>query len=171
MRRTTEGSACNRPTIEKKGRRNQLLCEPKRTPPGTHGFRKATRLPAKGPKLCRMIALNTFKGFYDLDQLFMLGHEDLKSTQIYTHGRDLDPVAGPCRNPSGGATRRRRQTVIEDCRSRGGCVVLPDLGLYYLRARSMNPLTSRFMSRDPEDGETIDPKTLHKYLYAGRSCE
>jgi RHS repeat-associated protein len=43
----------------------------------------------------------------------------------------------------------------------------PDLGLYYLRARYYNPLTGRFMSRDPEDGKPIDPKTLHKYLYAG----
>jgi RHS repeat-associated protein len=43
----------------------------------------------------------------------------------------------------------------------------PDLGLYYLRARYMNPLTGRFMSRDPKDGKPIDPKTLHKYLYAG----
>jgi RHS repeat-associated protein len=42
-----------------------------------------------------------------------------------------------------------------------------DLGLYYLRARYYNPLTGRFMSRDPEDGKPIDPKTLHKYLYAG----
>jgi RHS repeat-associated protein len=41
-----------------------------------------------------------------------------------------------------------------------------DLGLYYLRARYYNPLTGRFMSRDPEDGKPIDPKTLHKYLYA-----
>ena len=43
----------------------------------------------------------------------------------------------------------------------------PDLGLYYLRARYYNPLTGRFLSRDPEDGKPIDPKTLHKYLYAG----
>jgi RHS repeat-associated protein len=43
----------------------------------------------------------------------------------------------------------------------------PDLGLYYLRARYYNPLTGRFMSRDPEDGKQIDPRTLHKYLYAG----
>jgi RHS repeat-associated protein len=42
-----------------------------------------------------------------------------------------------------------------------------DLGLYYLRARCYNPLTGRFMSRDPEDGQLNDPKTLHKYLYAG----
>jgi RHS repeat-associated protein len=49
-----------------------------------------------------------------------------------------------------------------------------DLGLYYLRARYYNPLTGRFMSRDPNDpgprdanGKPIDPKTLHKYLYAG----
>jgi RHS repeat-associated protein len=42
----------------------------------------------------------------------------------------------------------------------------PDLGLYYLRARYYNPATGRFLGRDPEDGDTTDPKTLHKYLYA-----
>jgi RHS repeat-associated protein len=42
-----------------------------------------------------------------------------------------------------------------------------DLGLYYLRARYYNPLTDRFLSRDPEDGIDTDPKTLHKYVYAG----
>jgi RHS repeat-associated protein len=48
-----------------------------------------------------------------------------------------------------------------------------DLGLYYLRARYYNPLTGRFMSRDPRDGQFIngtripnDPRKLHKYLYA-----
>ena len=43
----------------------------------------------------------------------------------------------------------------------------PDLGLYYLRARYMNPATGRFLSRDPEDGITNDPASLHKYIYAG----
>ena len=42
----------------------------------------------------------------------------------------------------------------------------PDLGLYYLRARYYNSLTGRFLSRDPEAGKPVDPKTLHKYLYA-----
>jgi RHS repeat-associated protein len=42
-----------------------------------------------------------------------------------------------------------------------------DLGLYYLRARWMNPLTGRFLSRDPWDGEVTQPVTLHKYLYVG----
>ena len=41
-----------------------------------------------------------------------------------------------------------------------------DLGLYYLRARYYNPYTGRFLSRDPEDGNTRDPASLHKYLYA-----
>ncbi len=41
-----------------------------------------------------------------------------------------------------------------------------DLGLYYLRTRYYNPLTGRFMSRDPDAGVTTDPKTLHKYVYA-----
>ena len=41
-----------------------------------------------------------------------------------------------------------------------------DLGLYYLRARFYNPMTDRFVSRDPDDGDLTDPATLHKYLYA-----
>jgi RHS repeat-associated protein len=40
-----------------------------------------------------------------------------------------------------------------------------DLGLYYLRARYYNPMTGRFMSRDPEEGTPHIPATLHKYLY------
>jgi len=43
----------------------------------------------------------------------------------------------------------------------------PDLGLYYLRARYYNPNSGRFLSRDPLDGNAIDPASLHKYLYAG----
>lgn len=31
-----------------------------------------------------------------------------------------------------------------------------DLGLYYLRARYYNPLTGRFMSRDPEEGTPLE---------------
>ena len=42
----------------------------------------------------------------------------------------------------------------------------PDLVLYYLRARYYNPITGRFMSRDPEKGIPTDPASLHKYLYA-----
>ncbi len=41
-----------------------------------------------------------------------------------------------------------------------------DLGMYYLRARWYNPVTGRFLSRDPEDGYVKDPVSLHKYLYA-----
>jgi RHS repeat-associated protein len=42
-----------------------------------------------------------------------------------------------------------------------------NLGLYYLRARYYNPATGRFLGRDPEDGNSKDPSSLHKYLYAG----
>lgn len=41
-----------------------------------------------------------------------------------------------------------------------------DLSLYYLRARYYNPLTGRFLSRDPDDHGQLDPNQLHKYLYA-----
>ena len=49
-----------------------------------------------------------------------------------------------------------------------------DLGLYYLSARYYNPLTGRFVSRDPNDPGSTDPlgvpvdlRAFHKYLYAG----
>jgi RHS repeat-associated protein len=42
----------------------------------------------------------------------------------------------------------------------------PDLGLYYLRARYYNPVTGRFLTRDPGAGRISVPATLHKYLYA-----
>jgi RHS repeat-associated protein len=43
----------------------------------------------------------------------------------------------------------------------------PDLNLYYLRARYFNPLTGRFLTRDPDIGKIRTPATLHKYVHAG----
>jgi RHS repeat-associated protein len=43
----------------------------------------------------------------------------------------------------------------------------PDLGLYYLRARYLNPSSGRFFGEDPEPGDPRDPISLHRYLYAG----
>jgi RHS repeat-associated protein len=42
----------------------------------------------------------------------------------------------------------------------------PDLRLYYLRARHLNPLTGRFLTRDSYAGDVSDPVTFHKYQYA-----
>lgn len=39
-------------------------------------------------------------------------------------------------------------------------------GLYYLRARYMDPLTGTFISMDSYQGSLYDPVSLHKYLYA-----
>jgi RHS repeat-associated protein len=39
-------------------------------------------------------------------------------------------------------------------------------GLYYLRARYMNPSTGRFISMDAYSGSIYDPMSLHKYMYA-----
>ncbi len=39
-------------------------------------------------------------------------------------------------------------------------------GLYYLRARYMNPSTGTFISMDSYQGSLYDPVSLHKYLYA-----
>ena len=40
------------------------------------------------------------------------------------------------------------------------------LGLYYLRARYMDPAQGRFTTRDPFEGLIFDPATLNKYAYA-----
>ncbi len=42
----------------------------------------------------------------------------------------------------------------------------PDLGLYFLRARYLNPDTGRFWTMDSYGGYAGDPVSLHKYLYA-----
>lgn len=39
-------------------------------------------------------------------------------------------------------------------------------GLYYLRARYMDPSTGTFITMDSYQGSLYDPVTLHKYLYA-----
>ena len=42
----------------------------------------------------------------------------------------------------------------------------PVTGLYYLRARYMNPSVSRFITMDSYEGSIDDPVSLHKYLDA-----
>jgi RHS repeat-associated protein len=42
----------------------------------------------------------------------------------------------------------------------------PVLAQYYLRARFYDPSAGRFTQRDPFFGNTQDPQSLHKYLYA-----
>jgi RHS repeat-associated protein len=41
-----------------------------------------------------------------------------------------------------------------------------DLGMYFLRARYLNPDTGRFHTRDTYEGNNGEPLSLHKYLYA-----
>jgi RHS repeat-associated protein len=41
-----------------------------------------------------------------------------------------------------------------------------DLKLYYLRARYLNPLSGRFLTRDPKPGVPLRPQRWHRYLYA-----
>jgi RHS repeat-associated protein len=42
-----------------------------------------------------------------------------------------------------------------------------DLGLYYNRARYMNPGAGRFWTLDKHEGDSEQPPSLHKYLYCG----
>jgi RHS repeat-associated protein len=42
----------------------------------------------------------------------------------------------------------------------------PDLNLYYNRARYLNVSTGRFWSKDSNEGQAVDPRSLHAYLYS-----
>jgi RHS repeat-associated protein len=48
----------------------------------------------------------------------------------------------------------------------GGGGGICDAASYY-RARYYDPVTARFLSRDPEDADVTDPATLNRYAYAG----
>lgn len=41
----------------------------------------------------------------------------------------------------------------------------PELGMYFLRARYLNPAAGRFWTMDPYQGQLSEPQSLHKYLY------
>jgi RHS repeat-associated protein len=41
-----------------------------------------------------------------------------------------------------------------------------DTGLYYANARYYDSETARFLREDPQDGNTSEPPSLHRYLYA-----
>ncbi len=59
----------------------------------------------------------------------------------------------------------RTGTAVNDYQFTGDAVDA-NLGIYYLRARYYDPVTGRFMSPDPAQGDRFDPVTLHRYLYA-----
>jgi RHS repeat-associated protein len=46
-----------------------------------------------------------------------------------------------------------------------------DLGFYYNRARYLNVSTGRFISQDSYEGNSSEPKSLHKYTYAENDAE
>lgn len=48
----------------------------------------------------------------------------------------------------------------------GGEQLDSNIGLYYLRARYLNPASGRFWTADSYEGLIHDPASLHKYLYA-----
>jgi len=43
-------------------------------------------------------------------------------------------------------------------------------GMYHMRARDYDPLTGRFLSRDPAQGDTRVPETLHPYAFANNNA-
>ena len=41
-----------------------------------------------------------------------------------------------------------------------------DTGFYHMRARDYDPVTGRFLSRDPVEGATTEPESYHPYVFA-----
>ena len=49
----------------------------------------------------------------------------------------------------------------------GGQFLDPNVGFHYMRARWFDSDAGRFTTQDPVDGLVNDPRTLHRYTYAG----
>uniref|UniRef100_UPI00378478BF RHS repeat-associated core domain-containing protein n=1 Tax=Dokdonella sp. TaxID=2291710 RepID=UPI00378478BF len=47
-----------------------------------------------------------------------------------------------------------------------GYLTDPESGLYYAKARYYDPRIARFTTEDPEEGHSMQPPSLHRYLYA-----
>jgi RHS repeat-associated protein len=47
-----------------------------------------------------------------------------------------------------------------------GYLTDPESGLYYAKARYYDPRIARFTTEDPEEGQAMQPPSLHRYLYA-----
>jgi RHS repeat-associated protein len=110
------------------------------------------------PALCTPIAQPLVPSWAELSEKPRLGFTS----------RNAAWNPGPNVPNSTAAIGMRAGLALEGIRSRcSGEQYDSDLGLYYLRARYYNPATGRFLSRDPLDGRANDPKTLHKYIYAG----
>lgn len=77
----------------------------------------------------------------------------------YTAFGESDP-AGSSGNTAGSTANLYRYT---------GEQLDPNLGLYYLRARYMEPGAGRFLGMDEYAGSVKDPLTLHRYAYASSS--
>jgi RHS repeat-associated protein len=84
------------------------------------------------------------------------GHGEITDRYAYTAFGESDP-AGTSGDTSGSSENNYRYT---------GEQLDPNLGFYYLRARYMDPSRGRLIGMDRFEGSSMDPHTLHKYLYA-----
>ena len=97
-------------------------------------------------------------------------------TQRYYHADGLGSVR-ILSDASGDATDRYDYTAFGELLEHAGAdpnpylfagePFDPNVGLYYNRARWLDPATGRFLAVDPFPGAATEPKTLHRYLYAG----
>jgi RHS repeat-associated protein len=69
-------------------------------------------------------------------------------------------------DPFGGLLQRATLSEQRSAYGFAGEEQDPDSGLVYLRARSYNPASGRFLQQDPLLGRPNQPGTLHRYAYA-----
>jgi RHS repeat-associated protein len=91
-------------------------------------------------------------------------------TDAYTYDAFGIQLSQQVRNPASGLLEpvsTDNQYLLTDNQYRYcGEYFDEDSGMYYLRARHMNPETGRFHTLDEYEGNLTEPLSLHKYLYA-----
>jgi RHS repeat-associated protein len=91
-------------------------------------------------------------------------------TDTYTYDAFGIQLSQQVRNPASGllepVSTDNRSLITDNSYRYCGEYFDADSGMYYLRARHMNPETGRFHTLDEYEGRIRDPLSLHKYLYA-----
>ncbi|WP_193214050.1 PKD domain-containing protein [Luteolibacter marinus] len=124
---------------------------------------------SNGVPILRSIPERRWYHYDGLGSVRALSNDDGVVTEAYTYDAYGSLIAHQLLDPASG------EFVLQDLASFSlltenrylftGEQWDPDLRMYFLRARYLNPSTGRFQTQDAYEGRSGEPLTLHKYLY------
>ena len=91
--------------------------------------------------------------------------EVLGGTTFDAYGIPIRRVETADSEPRWAALAAAKSRSVDTWRGYAGEEWDEELGLYYLRARYLDPTQGRFLTMDSYEGQAADPRSLHKYGY------